>query len=106
VANTIETRLAVDIEPIVICDIERAKSFTSLCRSLSQVLVEHLFPTLGVQFGGVGYHTVEVEKNRIVSVARDHMRCLFAHRVPPETWGPNPSEARSRFSQPVHHCSS
>src|SRR5262245_34938553 len=53
-------------------EIERAKCFASLRRALLKVLVEHLFPTGRVEAGGVRYHTVEVEKDRVVLVAGDH----------------------------------
>src|SRR6516225_5277741 len=59
ISNAIKTRLSVYIEPVVIGEIERAKCFASLVRTLLQVLVEHPFPTRGVQDSGVGYHSIE-----------------------------------------------
>src|SRR5262245_303040 len=72
VANPIEAGLPVHIEPVVSVEIEGAKCFSSLRRTLLKILVEHLFPTLRVEFGGVRYHTVKVKKDGIVLVAAYH----------------------------------
>jgi hypothetical protein len=84
IPNAIVTRLSVHVEPVIIGKIEGAKRFTPVCRALSQIFVEHLFPARGVYSGSIGYYTFEVEKDRIVSIAGDHMRAVFVHRAAPE----------------------
>src|SRR5262249_31162861 len=80
VANAVEAGLPIHIEPVVRGEIEGAKCFASLRRTLLKVLVEHLFPTGRVEAGGVRYHTVEVEKDGVVLVARDHAPAVGLHR--------------------------
>src|SRR5262249_4114112 len=82
VANAVEAGLPIHIEPVVRDEIERAKCFASLRRTLLKVLVEHLFPTGRVEAGGVRYHTVEVEKDGVVLVAGDHAPAVgLPHRT-------------------------
>ena len=78
VANTVEARLAIHIEPVVRSKIEGTKRFAAPARALLKVLVEHLFPTERVDAGSVGYHAVEVKKDGIVPVVGDRTPALRA----------------------------
>src|SRR4030095_7594806 len=69
VANAVESGFPIHIEPVVRGEIEGTKWFASLFRTLLKVLLKHLFPTRGVEVGGVRYHTVEVEEDGVVLVA-------------------------------------
>ena len=62
IANSIETRLAVYIQPVVRGEIEGPEDFALLRGAFSDVLVEDLLPTSGVQVGGIGNHAVKVEE--------------------------------------------
>src|SRR5262249_32634411 len=81
VANSVEARLAVHIEPVIGSEIKGAKCFAALRRTLVKVLIEHLLPTRRVQVGGVGYHTVEVKKDGVIFFAGDYAPALgLSHR--------------------------
>jgi hypothetical protein len=72
IVNAVEAGLPIHIEPVVRGEIEGAKCFASLSRTLLKVLVEHLLPTPRVEVGGVRHHTVEVKNDGVVLVAGDH----------------------------------
>src|SRR5262252_331067 len=73
VANAVETRLSINVEPIVDREIEGSESFASLPRALAKVLVERLFPGRRMEAGGVSDHAVKIEKDGVIPVARDHV---------------------------------
>ena len=77
VANAVEARLSIHIQPIIRGGIERKKCFASLHCTFLEVFVKHLFPTRRVDAGRVSDHTVEVEQDGVVLVTCD----CFAHRV-------------------------
>jgi hypothetical protein len=72
VANAVEARLSIDMEPIISGGIKGAKCFASLGCTLLKVFVEHLFPTRRMDAGGIRDHTVEVEQNGVVLVTSDN----------------------------------
>jgi hypothetical protein len=53
-------------------------------RTFLKVFVEHLFPTSGVELGGIGNHTVEVKKDGIILITVDHPTFRLRHRLSPE----------------------
>jgi hypothetical protein len=71
VANAVEARLSIDMEPIISGGIKGAKCFASLRCTLLKVFVEHLFPARRVDAGGIRDHSVEIEQNSVVLVACD-----------------------------------
>jgi hypothetical protein len=71
VANTVETGLAIHIESVVRGKIEGTECFPAMPRTLLKVLVEHLFPALRVEAGGVRYYTVEIKEDGVVLIAAD-----------------------------------
>src|SRR6516225_4285583 len=98
VANAVETRLSIEMESAVRGKIEGTKGFASLGRAFLEVFVEHLFPTGGVQLGGVANHTIEVKKDCVVPVATD---CVLVVRLP--------HRSLSRYQRPlpstnIRHC--
>jgi hypothetical protein len=58
VANAVETGLAIHIEPVIRGEIKGTECFPAVPRTLLKVFVEHLFPALRVEAGGVRYYTV------------------------------------------------
>src|SRR5215471_16840652 len=94
IANAVEARLPVDIEPVIGSEIERMKCLSSLLRTLLQVLIKHLLPTGRVYARGVGDHTIKVEQDSVVVVMgncrlalglprRSHSGCFAHGRVLP-----------------------
>ena len=91
VANPVIAWFTIHIKAIVGGNIEGAKCFAPLRRTLLKVLVEHLFPARRVHACSVGNHTVKVEQNGIVPLAGDltlalgllHRSCFIflAHSV-------------------------
>src|SRR5215831_1963342 len=71
VTNAIETRLPIHVKPVVDVDIEGAKCFPLLPRTLLQILIERLFPTLRVEAGCIRDDAIQVKKDSIVPVAVD-----------------------------------
>src|SRR5262249_35230514 len=71
IANAVETGLPVHMKPVVGGDVERMEGFAPLHCTRLEVRIEHLFPTRGVQAGGVRYHAVEVKQDGVVPVAGD-----------------------------------
>jgi hypothetical protein len=72
VANTIETRFPVNIQPVVGREIEGPECFAPLDGTVLQIFVKHLFPTGGVDARGVGDHAIEIEEDGVVSVPGDY----------------------------------
>jgi hypothetical protein len=81
IANAVEARLPIHIEPVVRREIEWTKCFASLRCTLLKVLIKHLFPTRRVDAGGICDHTVEIEQDGVVLVACD---CRFG--LGPSRW--------------------
>jgi hypothetical protein len=81
-ANAVETGLAIHVEPVVCGEIEGAKRFPSLPRTLLKIFVEHLFPALRVEAGGVRYHAVEIKEDGVVLFAAD-APAVLPHGLPP-----------------------
>src|SRR5262245_25147348 len=57
------------MEPVVRHQIEGPKWPPAPTRTLLEVVVEHPLPTVRMHGGSVGYHTVEIKKDGVVSVA-------------------------------------
>jgi hypothetical protein len=69
IANAVVAGLPFNIEAVVRGDVEGTKCLPSPRCALPEVFVEHLFPTRGVDAGGVGDHTVEIEQDGVVPLA-------------------------------------
>ena len=54
--------LTVDVGQVVVIGVERHEWLVESLRPLSQVVIEHRLPGPSVHAGGVGEHTVEIEK--------------------------------------------
>src|SRR5262249_8464330 len=98
VANAVETRLSIEMESVVRGKIAGTEGFASLRRAFLEVFVEHLFPTGGMQLGGVGNHAIEVKKDGVVPVAAD---CVLVVGLP--------HRSCSRYQRPlpsinIRHC--
>jgi hypothetical protein len=52
-----------------------------MLRTVPKVFVEHLFPTCGMEVGGVRYYTVEVKKRGLVLVATDTLALGLPHEA-------------------------
>ena len=61
VANAIEARFAIDVEPVVDLRIKGMKYFSSLGRTFPKVVIERLSPTIRMQASSVRDDTVEIE---------------------------------------------
>ena len=71
VANTIETRFPVHIQPVVGCEIEGPECFAPLHGTVLQIFIKHLLPTRCVNARGVGDHAIEIEQDGVVLFAGD-----------------------------------
>ena len=71
VANTIETRFPVHIQPVVGREIEGPECFAPLHGTVLQIFIKHLLPTRCVNARGVGDHAIEIEQDGVVLFAGD-----------------------------------
>jgi hypothetical protein len=88
--SNVETGLAIHVEPVVRGEIEGAKRFPFLFRTLLKIFVEHLLPTRRVEAGGVRYYAVGVKKDGVVLVTVDVLALAARYEIAP-------------FQQPNHN---
>src|SRR5262249_53603166 len=81
IPNPVETRLSIDVEPIVRGEIKGPKCLSALLSAPAKIFVEHLLPTGRVEGGGVGYDTIEIKEDSIVPLVCDVLALGLRHEL-------------------------